>query len=155
MSHCRIVAWQGFATLIMNLVLPSIRVPRTEAPGLSGWLIEYMQGSSLRPLGLLPAETLVGKTFKDAAQVAARENAILLGAQSSGRVLLNPSSLVLEEETVLFALVPEASVGSFTFQSPDTDCEKSTLILRSSMRTLSIFWYALTQDCLDANSMKA
>jgi len=77
------------------------------APKVSRWLREYTKGCNLEIYGFLPCEKLVGMTFCEASVSVAAEDLLLLGVQIRGVVVLNPSTRVIEQDSVLFAIADD------------------------------------------------
>ena len=135
----------GFSTLILNLGLPDLPCPDEavmgltpslalggggggggggsssgKAPKFSPWLREYVAGTTLQAHGFQVSGKFVGKTFSEAALGLAKDpstsSVLLLGAQVGGDLQLNPSSLVLTKDTVVFAVArDDASCGTAAF----------------------------------------
>jgi hypothetical protein len=71
-------------------------------------LEEYIQGGDLEIYGFPPGVQYYNKTFKEVAyDIAMQCNVIVIAAQVSGVIKVNPSSHIINEHSVLFAISSE------------------------------------------------
>lgn len=68
-------------------------------------LRRYIDAATLEPYGFLPAAKFRNKSFQQAAlEIAQEADAAVMAAQIDGSLVINPSTFVLTDRTILFAL---------------------------------------------------